>query len=379
VRSNIDQPASVTRVASTPILFAPWANAAASAARFTATARRLPTVFRTPMVAHALSTRVPAPRRLQSLVSALHGRLSVVNPTHVARLPAGLVAAVHGLVRVGFDGAALTAKAGWEPLGLHPNARTSTRVRRGGDPRGNHELRMARALLSGFPSSVHDGLSEGITWTALALYESTAPNVRLIAPGGHDATDASASAVAMAAIGYRLAIVAGSGTAPDWQALDRVVATGPVVGWPLRLPAAQSGAAEPASDQRAPWFVASLLVPDTWLSAHADPETLAHWARLTGRSGAPDRYWFPEMWDRFLEPGRRVGWLTANDVWRPRRGRLPSAASPEVEDAGLEDDPPARRGGLALTPDLERGVGVPPGYALVQCVGMLELTLVVSR
>lgn len=333
------------------------------------------------MVAHALSTRVPAPRRLQSLVSALHGRLSVVNPTHVARLPAGLGAAVHGLVRIGFDGGSLSAKEGWEALGLDPWSRASTRVRRGGDSRGNYELRMVRALLNGLPSSVRDQLSESITWTALALYESTAPNVRLIASGGHEASDRSASAVAMAVIGYRLAIVAGSGTAPDWQALDRAVATAPAVGWPLHRPRrAPADTDEPHSDQRAPWFVASLLVPDAWLSAHSDAQTLAHWARLTGRSGAPDRYWFPETWDRFLEPGRRVGWLTANDVWRPRRGRLPSAASPGADAAAHEDDPPpARAGGMTLTPDLERGVGVPPGYALVQCAGMLEVALVVSR
>ena len=380
MRSSIDRPTSVMRVASTPMLFAPWPTAALSAARFAATALPLPTVFRTPMVAHALSTRVPSPPRLQSLVSALHGRLSVVNPTHVARLPGGLVAAVRGLVRTGFDGGALTARERWETVELHPYARTSTRVRRGDDSRGNHELRMARALLNGLPSSVRDRLSEGTTWAALALYESTTPTVRLTSPGGHVSSDGSASAVALAVIGYRLAIVAGLGAVPDWQVLDRAVATAPAVGWPLRRAPEQPADAGAESEPRAPWFVASLLVPDAWLSAHSDAETLAHWARLTGRSGEPDRYWFPETWDRFLEPGRRVGWLTANDVWRPRRGRLPSATSRGAEDAPHEDDPPPpRRGGLTLTPDLERGVGVPPGYALVQCAGMLEVTLVVSR
>jgi hypothetical protein len=32
---------------------------------------------------------------------------------------------------------------------------------------------------------------------------------------------------------------------------------------------------------------------------------------------------------------------------------------------------------MTLTPDLERGVGVPPGYALVQCIGTLEVSVVV--
>ncbi len=117
-----------------------------------------------------------------------------------------------------------------------------------------------------------------------------------------------------------------------------------------------------------------LLVPDPWLVEHADAATLAHWARLTGRSGAPDRYWFPETWDRFLEPGRRVGWLTASDVWRPRRGRLASAARTEADD--VSDALAPRRPPLTLTPDLERGVGVPPGYALVQCVGLLSVAVV---
>jgi hypothetical protein len=32
-----------------------------------------------------------------------------------------------------------------------------------------------------------------------------------------------------------------------------------------------------------------------------------------------------------------------------------------------------------LTPDVERGVGVPPGYALVQCAGRLSVAVITDR
>ena len=73
-----------------------------------------------------------------------------------------------------------------------------------------------------------------------------------------------------------------------------------------------------------------------------------------------------------------MGWLTANDVWRPRRGRLASAASVDDDTPAQVGDPAALyRPPLTLTPDLERGVGVPPGYALVRCIGELSVAVVV--
>jgi hypothetical protein len=65
-------------------------------------------------------------------------------------------------------------------------------------------------------------------------------------------------------------------------------------------------------------------------------------------------------------------------VWRPRRGRLASATGTEV-DAEWSAGPVSRHPPSALTPDLERGVGVPPGYALVQCAGRLSVGVVVDR
>ena len=335
------------------------------------------------MVAHALSSKVPAPARLRSLVAALHGRLAVVNGTNAVRLPAGLVAAVHGLLRAGLDGSALLAKDAWDGVGLNPHARRHSRVRRAADARGDYEWRMTRAFLNALPASTREMLGGAVAWAALALYESRSPVVRLTGSGGNDATSGAASAVAIAEVGYRLVIIAGWGAFDEWTALDRIAMSAASSAWPARHPAVRDAGRSPGDHRRdgdrvRPWFVAPLLVPDAWLAAHADPETLAQWARLTGRSGAPDRYWFPETWDRFLEPGRRVGWLTANDVWRPRRGRLASASSAERNVAHKDDLFAPRHGGLTLTPDLERGVGVPPGYALVRCAGTLDVAVVVT-
>jgi hypothetical protein len=334
------------------------------------------------MVAHALSPRVPSPARLRSLVAALHGRLAVLNPSNAARLPTGLVSAVQGLVRVGFDGEVLLATDARDSLGLDPRPRGQSSVHRGTDVRATYERLRVGALLNALPSSTRERLADAVHWAVVALYESTTPILRFTTSFGSDASNDSPTVVAVAEIGYRVVITAGT-TVPDRaspddrEAMDRNAIAAAAAAWPPRgHPGRGAGHEQPGGASR-PWFVTRLLVPDTWLSTHADHETLAHWARLTGRSGETDRYWFPETWDRFLEPGRRVGWLTANDVWRRRRGRLPSAAIPAREEATFDDVPHDRWRGMTLTPDLERGVGVPPGYALVQCVGTLEVSVVV--
>ena len=275
----------------------------------------------------------------------------------------------------------LLAKDARDPLGLDPRPRGQSSVRRGTDVRATYELLRVGALLNALPSSTRERLAEGVHWAVVALYESTTPIVRFTTSFGSDASSGSPTVVAVAEIGYRVVITAGT-TVPDRPrptTARRWIASRsppPLRRGHRRSPGAGRGHEQPGGASR-PWFVTRLLVPDTWLSTHADPETLAHWARLTGRSGETDRYWFPETWDRFLEPGRRVGWLTANNVWRRRRGRLPSAATSVRDEAAADDLPSYRPRGMTLTPDLERGVGVPPGYALVQCVGTLEVSVVV--
>jgi len=78
------------------------------------------------------------------------------------------------------------------------------------------------------------------------------------------------------------------------------------------------------------------------------------------RAGTPDRLALGE---------RRLG---------PRRGRLASATTrnddiPSVPAVGPRHAP------SPLTPDVERGVGVPPGYALVQCAGRLSVAVITDR
>jgi hypothetical protein len=306
----------------------------------------------------------------------------VVNPPTTARLPPGLVSAVRGFVRVGFDVDTLLAKHALMSPGLDSRPRGHWPARRGADARATHELDRARALVDTFPPSTRERLAEGVRWAILALYESTTPTVRMTTSRASDASKGSPAAVAVTEIGYRLVIAAGTAadvSAPpdDWAVLDRTAIAAPAAAWPPRRRQPRGGAHEQGGVASHPWFVTQLLVPDSWLSTHADRETLAHWADLTGRSGGADRYWFPDAWDRFLEPGRRVGWLTANDVWRARPGRLPSAATP-LPDEAADDDLPRRPRGITLTPDLERGVGVPPGYALVQCAATLEVSVVFS-
>ena len=237
---------------------------------------------------------------------------------------------------------------------------------------------MMQALVSALRLTTRELLPETATWVALALYESASPVVRLAAARPAESATEGRVAVASAEIDYRLVIAVGSGTPTTWDALDAESIAASAVPWPSRRRQEQGREQETRTDRRPPWFSTPLLVPDRWFAAHADAETLAAWARLTGRSGEPDRYWFPESWDRFLEPGRRVGWLTVADIWRPRPGRLPSGTGSSV-DHDLTDEQGfalVRKPPPTLTPVLERGVGLPPGYALVQCIGRLSVAIV---
>ena len=148
---------------------------------------------------------------------------------------------------------------------------------------------------------------------------------------------------------------------PDWTEIDRRTAQAPVAPWP---PTGPTGL----------WFHAELLVPDAWLVGFADAATIARWALVTGRSGRRDDYWFPESWERFLEQGHGAGCVTPSDVWRARPGRLSGAAEPTV--AGAHDwDPPTPPTAAAFSPAIDRGICVPPGYALARCVGTLGVTV----
>lgn len=375
MRAASEQLTPFARVAQTAWLTAPPVVAARAAAQFVWTARRLPTVFRTPMVAHDLSPRLPAPASLHRLVAQLRGRLAVANPIGAARIPGTLAAPVRAVVRDALAGAAAWGEPGPRPAGVafHPGPSGAAAVPQLGaavDARAARERRLVAAFLARVAPETRDRLRAGVARAAVALYEATAPTVRIqhvaaAEAGGPGEREQGARAVAE--LRYRLAVVVGADAPPaDWRAVDRAVAAAPAFAWPPPIPGDPGGA---------PWFVGQLLVPDVWLAAHADAATLARWAQLTGRAGGGrDGYWFPESWERFLEAGRGVGYVTPADVWRPRRGGYEPPPPPD-------DALPWTAGSLAfarspLTPESERGVCVPPGYALVHSVGMLDVTVV---
>jgi len=86
-----------------------------------------------------------------------------------------------------------------------------------------------------------------------------------------------------------------------------------------------------------------------------DARSRQRWAAFTGRAGARDAYWFPDSWGRFLERGRVLGYVSAASVGRS----MPSRRRADAPFGG------------ALDATVERGMCVPPGYALVDCVGTL--------
>jgi hypothetical protein len=185
------------------------------------------------MVAHELSPRVPAPARLRALVSSLRGRLAVTNHPRAVRLPNGLATAVRALIRAGFDESVLTTSA-VGTAGRHSPAYDRPPLEADRDPRAAFARRMVQGLLATVPSTVRRELSRGVTWVALALYESDAPTVRL---DPSPATDAGPrSVIATIDVDYRFVIAAGSVTPCDWQSLDATAVSAPASGWPPRRP-----------------------------------------------------------------------------------------------------------------------------------------------
>lgn len=333
-------------------------SAATAVSRFASAARLLPSVFRTPMVAHALSTRLPAPAGLHHLVARLRGRLTVVNPVGAARLPTSLAVALRSVARDALAGGAMEPDSSDVGGGaFHPDGVSARRIRGAADVRRERGRRLANELLAALPASVRARVHEGTERVAVALYEHVRPQVR-IDVGGAAIDDRDRVAQATVTLEYRIALVLAGSEVPSWSVIDAAVAATPAVGWP------------PAT-QPSPWFAGEMLVTDTWLADAADAETLARWAHVTGRAGVRDDYWFPESWERFLDGGPPLGCVSAADVWRGRRGRLANAPI----DDGTE--PMWRTPIMAsVTPDVERGVCVPPGYALARCVGTLGVTIV---
>lgn len=332
----------LTRLAATPPLRAdlPPVGIARALADLVGAPHRALAHAAGPWLAPPLSPRLVTPPALLALVRALSGRMIVTNPTAVVRLPlaAGLLA--RAVLRRALAPAGPPA----------PRARAES-VEDALDVRVRAERRRVEALAARLPAAA-DALAPGARWARVILYEPTALAVQLAREGA--ATREPEPLSAHAVLRYRLALVVGRGDDPPPDAaIDAAAAAAPATPWP------------PGRRADTPWFLRRLLIPDAQAAAHMDDGTLVRWGTVTGR-GMPrrDRYWFSESWERFREPGRHVGYVAPDYVARARR--LPPGAG----EASTSLVAPA------LDATVERGVCVPPGYCLVDCIGTLEVALV---
>jgi hypothetical protein len=293
-----------------------------------------------PWVAPTLSDRLPASRGLMALVRALNGRLVVANPCAAAVLPLAVRELARAVLRHALDAAGAPTPA--------PDPADDTPRHLSRDARLSADRRRLVALFARLPADCVAALDRA-SWGAAALYEPSMLDVHLSDAG--TAPAAPAPLPIAAPLRYRLALIVGRGNPPEsWDALDAAAIAATPVPWP----------AGPLGG-RLPWFHTRLLVPDALVTRRMDQATLARWAARTGRGGPATRddYWFADSWDRFREPGRLVGHVTPADIARSRRAHGSSGSA-----------------ATALTPAVERGVCVPPGYCLVDCVGTLDVAVV---
>lgn len=310
------------------------------------------------------------------LVGALHGRLVVANQSPVAAISRLDAARVRGLVAGARDGL--------------PAAPWPAAPRRGSAGWPDDSASAYAAVLAHEWLVAHDpggtvarAGRRGSAVVAVALYQGP-PVVTLSAGGGVGAEHAPdvrdqiarrlpPRALAMprvvATIPYRLTVlVAGPTDAPGASA-------GPALLEHVAPAALRAGRALGSETAGAAWFSGRILVPDPAIVAAMDTPSRQRWAQYTGRAGAGDSYWYPESWARFLEPGRKLGIVSAATVGQSMPGgRTPGAAT---RAAPLGSALGAALG-AALGPAVERGVCVPPGYALVDCVGTLGTAVVVG-
>jgi hypothetical protein len=358
--------AAFRRVDASPIVTRDAAASRAGLAALVRAARatrRLPTAARAASAHHALSPALPAPAALHRLVTALTGRLTVVNHPPAAALDAATVALVRGLAWAALygagEGSASVGGAGEGAAGAAPPAGTMGP----GDGRPARERARVRAWCAA--AAAHGAnvawlAGGGARWVSAALYEQDAPAVHTLPDDGRRGGGGEPPVPGYAvALRYRMVVLAGDAEPPGWDALDAAAAVAAGVGFPEH-----------------PWFAGRLLVPDAWATARMAPDVRAAWAGVTGRTGGTDRYWYPETWTRFLEPGRVVGCVSAAEVARSRPGRLRGADAPAPHPARPAWDAPAASSPFAAdAARIERGICVPPGYCLVDCAGTLGVAL----
>jgi hypothetical protein len=124
------------------------------------------------------------------------------------------------------------------------------------------------------------------------------------------------------------------------------------------------------------WFRIGLCMPDHDVLERMSPDTAHFYRWITGRlgGGSKDEYWHLDAWDQYTEAGRIGG------VVVPEFLRLPPRAA---KRAPVEESSPFQPVGYGasvwapLTPSVERGVLIPPGFCFVdfEATVSIEATL----
>ncbi|MDF1505168.1 hypothetical protein [Roseisolibacter sp. H3M3-2] len=212
------------------------------------------------------------------------------------------------------------------------------------DSRAAHDGMLAREWLA-----AHGGERgwAGAHAAAVALYEGPAAVTTLARAEVVWGAGLPMAAQVRTVVPYRLVVVVAH--AAHAAALPLTDASAEQTTVAERLAASAAADAESRA-----WFSGRVLLPEAMAVAGMDAAARHRWASVTGRGDGRDAYWFPESWARFLEPGRTVGAVTAAQVGRPDPSRRAPGTTAPAFDAGVE-----------------RGLCVPPGYALVECVGTL--------
>lgn len=315
---------------------------------------RLPTWVPHLSVRHALSPLLPPPAGVPGLLQALHGRLTVVNYAPAAALPRRTRALVRGLAATSRDRAPLTpwthaprgTTADWpsESRAAYARVLAISWLRRRGVLDGWARGRAVSVRLYEGPSRVSVDDVAAAERTPTSSHRSTAPggSARLHVAVAHE---------------YRLVLVTRAASrstrgpdAADTSDDDDVISH--------LTDATAVGAGGPRVARPVRWFAGTLLLSDSTVVAAMDARSRNRWAATTGRAGGRSTYWSPESWHRFLEVGRHAGHVSAQAI-----------------DMRTRHAPPLGPG-APFDASVDRGVSVPPGYALVDCSGTLAVNAI---
>lgn len=321
------------------------ADDAGALREFLGRAWRLPS-FAGTYVHHSPAPGLPGPAALPRITRALTGRMVVLNPARVVRLPGTLTVTARGVAQ-----RLIAPTPVAEQTPLDPGAPV--------DPRVAAEAARTRGALDALPQV--QALGGGWDWCVVALAETRTP------VGGHmsvtnEAVPVGHDLIFTLDVRYRLVLVPGRGAPPDHaDAREMAVAAladeSPTWVWThLRAPVI--------------WLETDILLPEARALEWMPRMTAAAWMRVTGRQGEDEHYWHLGAWERQVEPGQRVGHVSPAFI--ARRGVLPGAPVDSVFGAlalSVAASP-------SFSPRHDVGQLVPPGYCLATVRGTFELTVV---